>query len=81
MKFGLKHEIIDKIIVVFKSNQLIDQAIIYGSRAKGDFKYYSDIDIVLKGENLDHDALTNLTMKLDDLMLPWGKLTSQLCIK
>jgi predicted nucleotidyltransferase len=44
IQFGLKQEDIDKINDVFASYEGIDSVVIYGSRAKGNFKVGSDID-------------------------------------
>ena len=71
MEFGLKNITIEKIIKVFASIQEIDQAIIYGSRAKGNNKQSSDIDITLKGERLTLKELNKLSLDLDDLLLPY----------
>lgn len=53
MKFGLTDETINIIHSVFKRHKELHRAVIYGSRAKGNFKNGSDIDIVLFGEGLD----------------------------
>lgn len=42
----------EKIINVFAAVPEIKQAIIYGSRAKGNYRNGSDIDIVIEGENM-----------------------------
>ena len=46
MKFGLKEKTITDIQSVFATVPEIEKAIIYGSRAKGNFKNGSDIDIL-----------------------------------
>ena len=71
MKFGLKEDIVEKITGVFASIFEIDEVIIYGSRAKGDNKKGSDIDIVLKGEKLTLNELNKISLALDDLLLPY----------
>lgn len=52
MKYGLRKDIIEKINTVFAVFPLVDEAVIYGSRAKGNLKNGSDIDISLKGDKL-----------------------------
>ena len=37
----------------------------------GNFKPASDIDLTLKGENIDLSLLTEIEFDLDDLMLPY----------
>ncbi len=71
MKFGLKEHIIDKIQQVFSSVSQVEEAILYGSRAKGNFRNGSDIDLVLKGKGLDLRVMNQLSEQLDDLLLPY----------
>jgi nucleotidyltransferase substrate binding protein (TIGR01987 family) len=71
-RFGLKEEIIEKICGVFRMFSEIEKVIIYGSRAKGNYKNGSDIDITLVGENLDFDIITKLDLQLDELYLPYS---------
>jgi len=50
----------------------IEQAIIFGSRAKGNFKTGSDIDIALKGEHITEDTIFKLSDELEEqLPLPY----------
>lgn len=69
--YGLKDDHITKIQSVFGSCVSIDKAILYGSRAKGNYRNGSDIDIALVGENLDLSTLLKIENKLDDLLLPY----------
>jgi uncharacterized protein len=71
MQFGLKQTTIDKINSVFEKNPAVDQVIIYGSRAKGNYRNGSDIDISLKGENLSNDVLSKVIGEIDDLDTPY----------
>jgi predicted nucleotidyltransferase len=41
------------------------------SRAKGNFKPGSDIDMVLKGTKIDLHLLNKISLELDDLLLPY----------
>lgn len=43
----------------------------YGSRAKGNYKSGSDIDISLKEEKLTFSDLLKIEGELDDLLLPY----------
>ncbi|ADG81471.1 nucleotidyltransferase family protein [Thermincola potens] len=47
MMFGLKEQIIDGIKHVLMKNHAITRAVIFGSRARGDYKYNSDIDLAV----------------------------------
>lgn len=68
--FGLKQNEIEKIHVIFKNHVEINQVIVYGSRAKGNYKPYSDIDITLIG-NIDLTNQNKIEIELDDLLLPY----------
>jgi uncharacterized protein len=71
MKFGLPVNTIDRINSVFKKYPEIEQVIIYGSRAKGNYREGSDIDITLKGENLNDRILSKVKSEIDDLNTPY----------
>lgn len=71
MKYGLKRNIIKVISEVFKKYPQVSCAVLYGSRAIGNFKPNSDIDLTLKGEKLDLSILMKIENDLDDLLLPY----------
>lgn len=70
-KFGLEDEIINKIVEILKKYKEVDGAKIFGSRARGDYKKASDIDIALFGENLTHTINTKIFYEIDELYLPY----------
>jgi predicted nucleotidyltransferase len=72
MKYGLEKENIEKILAVLKSYSKVDEVILVGSRATGNFKNGSDIDFVLKGYNLKLDDLLSLKILLDNLNLAYA---------
>jgi predicted nucleotidyltransferase len=49
----------------------VDKAVLYGSRAKGNFKRGSDIDLTLLGNSLSLTILHKIENELDDLLLPY----------
>jgi uncharacterized protein len=49
--FGLKQKDITAICDILSKFQEVEQAKIFGSRAKGNFKNGSDVDIVLQGKS------------------------------
>ena len=53
MKFGLREEIYDKIINITKKYDY--KFLMFGSRARGDYKNNSDIDIAILGDVLSGD--------------------------
>ena len=72
MKFGLRQGLVDKIIEAIASVEEVDQATIYGSRAKGNYSNGSDIDITLLGDNLTlNNSVYPLMDELDELYLPY----------
>ena len=71
MNCGLKKEIIVNINTVFAHHPEIQQVILYGSRAKGNYRNGSDIDLTMRGENLNLNHLTTVSNELDDLLLPY----------
>ncbi|MFH1525718.1 MAG: nucleotidyltransferase domain-containing protein [Bacteroidota bacterium] len=71
MKFGLKENIIDKIADVLAEHPQIEKAMLYGSRAKGNYKNGSDIDLTLFGEKITLQLINKINGKIDDLLLPY----------
>ncbi len=71
MLYGLSGETIRNINHVFESFKEVEEAVLYGSRAKGNYKRGSDIDIALKGKNLNLHSLNKISLNLDDLLLPY----------
>ena len=50
MKYGLEEQTLQTIFLIFGKYPEVEEVILYGSRAKGNFKPFSDIDITLKGK-------------------------------
>lgn len=72
MRFGLPESTIEKISNVLARYPQVERAILYGSRAKGNYKNGSDIDLTLLGEsNLTLRVLYRVMDELDDLLLPY----------
>ncbi len=69
--FGLSDKITKKIEQVFESNPKVAKAFVFGSRAKGNYKEGSDIDIAVKGQDLNFNDVLGLIGKLDNLDLPY----------
>lgn len=68
--FGLKEAHIERINRCFALFPEIEQVVLYGSRAIGNYKVGSDIDLTIIGD-LDYRALLKLEHLLDDLLLPY----------
>lgn len=69
-KFGLPDKTIEAINNLFASFKEIDKVKIFGSRARGDFKRGSDIDLALFGE-INEKLLRHITSELDELPTPY----------
>lgn len=71
MRFGLSDNEIDALRLTFASFPEVEEAIIYGSRARGNYRVSSDIDITLIGKELTYAQLALLDEKIDLLYLPY----------
>ena len=69
MKYGLKTDIIDNLNLIFANFEDINRVILFGSRAKGNYKLGSDIDLALIGENLNQKSVFRLQDKIEELNL------------
>jgi len=71
MLYGLKKETIQKINQIFAKYQEVEKVLLYGSRAKGNHKTGSDIDLTLIGKNINLKLLNKISLDLDDLLLAY----------
>ncbi len=69
--YGLHNDDIKRICAVFAAHKEVRQAILYGSRAKGNERPNSDIDLTLLGDHLNLSLLFHIDNELDDLLLPY----------
>jgi predicted nucleotidyltransferase len=72
MEYGLKEHTISEINQIFAKHTNVEQAILYGSRAKGNFRNGSDIDLTLVGNQISLTELMQIENELDDLLLPYS---------
>ncbi len=49
----------------------VEKAVIYGSRAKGNHRKFSDIDLTLCGQTLSISDLNKIDNAIDNLLLPY----------
>jgi uncharacterized protein len=71
MKYGLPQSTIQKICTVLSHYPQVEKAILYGSRAKGNYKNGSDIDLTLRGPDLSLNVIYKILDDLDNLLLPY----------
>lgn len=72
MKYGLPDHTVNQICAVLAQYPQVDRAVLYGSRAKGNFKPGSDIDLTLHGPDLTQKLCSSIAEALDDLLLPYS---------
>ena len=68
-KFGLRSKIIEDIKEILRKYPEVEKAVIFGSRARGDYKKGSDIDITLFGNKLTNSINTKIFYEIDNLYL------------
>jgi len=68
--FGLPNETVNLINEIFSNCPGVEKAIIYGSRARGDYRNGSDIDLTLIGDISDRERL-NISESIYDLPIPY----------
>lgn len=71
MNHGLSEKTISEICGVLTGFPEVEKAVVYGSRAKGNFKPGSDIDLTLFGDQLSDRVMSRIYWALDDLLLPY----------
>lgn len=75
--FGLSQQNIEALRNVISCTKSVREAVVYGSRARGDNTPFSDIDIALKGDNITSRDLTRIYFMIEDLFIPY---TVDLCV-
>jgi predicted nucleotidyltransferase len=65
-KFGLLDTDLDAIVSLLSNHTEVERVYIFGSRAKGNFKNGSDVDLALKGDKLDFDTLSKISYFLNE---------------
>ncbi|GAB6107390.1 nucleotidyltransferase domain-containing protein [Fusibacter bizertensis] len=71
MMYGIVKSVWDSITNVLSQFDQVEQAVLYGSRAIGNFRNGSDIDLTLKGSKLNIDILIKIMKMIDDLDYPY----------
>ena len=71
MKYGIKEQIWTDICTIFKNYPALEKVILYGSRAKGNYRNGSDIDLTFIGLALNLSLSHKIELDIDDLLLPY----------
>lgn len=66
MRLGLKEKDIEYIINSLRKFSEVEKAVIFGSRAKGNYKIGSDIDLAIYGEKITFDVVSKIHYLLED---------------
>lgn len=69
--FGLPPTTLQKLCSVFSLHPAIETVVLYGSRAKGNYRPGSDIDLTIKGGEIPFAEFLQIEDQIDDLMLPY----------
>jgi len=71
MNHGLSADTVARITSVLTRFPDVEKAVVYGSRAKGNYRKGSDIDLTLFGDGLTDKVMSRIYWALDDLLLPY----------
>jgi uncharacterized protein len=71
MEFGLPDATLATVRAILAARPEVESAIVYGSRAKGNYKTGSDIDLTLMGADLDFETLGSIAGDLDESDIPY----------
>ena len=71
MMYGMEDSELRLMQDIFAQTPGIKQVILYGSRAKGTNKPFSDVDITLVGDGLTDEELTDVMYRLSESSLPY----------
>lgn len=71
-EFGLSDWTMTDLRSVFSRYPNIHKVILFGSRAKGNYRPGSDIDLAMLGEGISHQELLQIYNDIDDLGLLYG---------
>ena len=63
---GLQQSDLAIIVSVLQKHQEVAEAWLFGSRAKGNYKAGSDVDIALKGEHLTAEIISSISYQLNE---------------
>lgn len=69
--FGLPDSTLTIIQQILADYPTVEKAILYGSRAKGNYRHGSDIDLTLIGDQLDLRILGEISARLEESPIPY----------
>ena len=69
--FGLSDKTVNDINNIFSKYKQVEKVVIYGSRAKGNYRKGSDIDLSFFGKNVNRSVLYEIEENIEELYLPY----------
>lgn len=63
---GLRQNDIEIIVSVIQNHPEVTEAYLFGSRAKGNFRNGSDVDLALKGDKLTTEIVSSISYQLNE---------------
>ncbi len=70
--FGLKDSDLEEIKKIISDFKEVEVAYMFGSRAKGNYRHGSDVDIALKGKDLTFSIVSSIAGILnEDTLMPY----------
>ncbi len=66
MKYGLSPKQLTEIVKIVTQYKEVDKAILFGSRAMGNYKKASDVDITIKGAKADFSLAAKIKSDLEE---------------
>lgn len=71
VRYGIAVEALDSIIKTIRRQDKVKKLILFGSRAKNNFRKGSDIDIAIIADELSLSELNQIRVDLSELLLPY----------
>ena len=68
--FGLYPDTVEKLNEIFSKYTSVEEVIIYGSRAKGNHREGSDIDLTIKG-SVSGEEFSSIYNEIEDSTIPY----------
>ena len=68
--FGLSQKTMQTLDLIFAAEPMVEKVIVYGSRAKGNFREGSDIDLTLVAPDLQFRQLLKLQGEIEESSIP-----------
>jgi len=69
--YGLDISEVEALREIFMRHEPLEKAVIFGSRAKGNHREGSDVDIALTGPTMQFSDIVTLSLAIDELYLPF----------